>query len=339
MAENTKHQMPFLIVTGAAGFIGSRLARKLYERHKQTKTILLVDDLEFFSTRACCEIFRSYQGLKFLSPSDLLTQMERGQIPAAAVFHMGACSSTTEMREAYLRENNTEYSKRIWKICSEQKIPLYYASSAATYGAGEQGYNDSHEVIPSLKPLNPYGWSKQNFDLFVCEELNTQRPTPPHWAGFKFFNVYGPGEDHKGSQATAMLHAFKQFTQTGRMKLFRSHKEGIADGEQKRDFVFVDDVCEVMMSFYKNKYRDGIYNLGTGKARTFLDLVKASAAALDVPCEIEWIDTPEHLRAHYQYFTEANLTRLRQAGYNKPFIEVEEGAQVFCQEWKKGRRL
>jgi len=336
MGESAKHQhgaAAYTVVTGAAGFIGSRLACKLREARGPETPLLLVDDLEFFSTRPCCEPFRTMKGLKFLTPSDFLGELERGQIPIREIFHMGACSRTDEMRESYLAENNTRYTERIWERCRVRGIHLYYASSAATYGNGENSYIDDPALIPLLKPMNPYGWSKQRFDQFVLGQI-AEGKHPPHWAGFKFFNVYGPGEEHKGSQATAMLHAFTQFSATGKMKLFRSHKEGVADGCQMRDFVHIDDVCAVMLSFSENQHAPGIYNIGTGRARSFLDLTRAAAAAMGVPCEIEWIDTPERLRAHYQYFTEADLTRLRAAGYTAPFIQLEEGAKLAWTEWK-----
>lgn len=324
---------PYIVITGAAGFIGSRLAKFIYE-NQGIQNLLLVDELEFFSTRPCCVPFRNYKGLKFLSPSDFLNQLEKSSLNIEALYHMGACSRTDEMRVHYLRENNTVYSQRIWEACRSQDIPLYYASSAATYGAGELGYSDDPALIPNLKPLNPYGQSKQDFDVWVLESLQKQSH-PPHWAGFKFFNVYGPGEEHKGSQATVMFHAYEQFKKSGIMKLFRSHKVGIADGEQKRDFVFVDNVCDVLWSFFKLKHKSGIYNIGTGRARSFRALTEAAASALHIPCKVEWIDTPERLRAHYQYFTEANLTRLRQAGYQSEFCDIDEGARLTVKEWSQ----
>lgn len=336
MGDTPKHQPAsdaYTVVTGAAGFIGSRLALKIRESRGPSHPLLLVDDLEFFSTRLCCDPFRDMKGLKFLSPADFLNEMERGGLQIREIFHMGACSRTDEMRESYLAENNTRYSERVWKSALEGGYPLYYASSAATYGNGDLGYVDDPALIPQLRPMNPYGWSKQRFDLFVLGEIAAGRK-PSHWAGFKFFNVYGPGEEHKGSQATAMLHAFTQFSQSGTMKLFRSHKEGVADGCQQRDFVYVDDVCRTMLSFLDHRHTPGIYNIGTGRARTFLDLTHAAAAAMGVEHKIEWIDTPERLRAHYQYFTEADLTRLRAAGYTAPFLGLEEGARLAWSEWK-----
>jgi ADP-L-glycero-D-manno-heptose 6-epimerase len=337
MGETTKHQSgseAFTVVTGAAGFIGARLVCKLREKYGDARPLLLVDDLEHFSTRACCEPFRAMKGLKFLSPADFLNELERGTLPLREVFHMGACSRTDETREAYLKENNTRYTERVWNAAISRGFPLYYASSAATYGNGENGYVDEPSLIPSLKPMNLYGWSKQNFDLFVLEEIEKNH-VPPHWAGFKFFNVYGPDESHKGSQATPVHHAFSQFTQTGVMKLFRSHREGIPDGGQMRDFVYIDDVCAAMISFSEHRHKAGIYNLGTGKARTFLELTHCVAAAMGIECKIDWIDTPERLRAHYQYFTEADLRHLRDAGYTAPFIQIEQGTKLAWAEWQK----
>ena len=332
--DPSPHQPGYTVVTGAAGFIGSRLACKLREKRGTGLPLLLVDDLEFFSTRVCCEPFVKMSGLKFLTPSDFLSEFERGALAVREIFHMGACSRTDETRESYLAENNTRYTERLWNRSREAGVKFYYASSAATYGSGELGYVDDPALIPKLRPLNLYGWSKQNFDTFMLEELKSGRH-PPHWAGFKFFNVYGPGEEHKGSQATAMLHAFTQFTSTGLMRLFRSHKEGVPDGGQQRDFVYVDDVCSVMTAFSDEELTPGIYNVGTGRARSFLDLTRAAAAAIGVPCEIEWIDTPERLRAHYQYYTQADLMRLRKAGYLANFLELEEGAELAWAEWQQ----
>lgn len=335
---SSEKSLGHIVITGAAGFIGSRLARKLYENHS-VRNLLLVDELEYFSTRHCCEAFRNFKGMQFLPPADFLMQFEKSKLPnIEAVFHMGACSRTDETRVPFLKENNTVYTQRIWSACKNQKIPLYYASSAATYGAAEEfvenekSFSDDPALISSLKPLNPYGQSKQNFDVWVLDELK-QNSHPPHWAGFKFFNVYGPGEEHKGSQATVMFHAYQQFQKNGVMKLFRSHKEGVKDGEQKRDFIFVDDVCDVLWSFFKEQHVSGIYNIGTGKARTFMALTEAAANALKIPCKVEWIDTPMRLCEHYQYFTEADLTRLRNAGYKKEFRDIQAGAQSTVDEW------
>lgn len=323
----------FTVITGAGGFIGARLATKLYARAPQ-KPLLLVDNMEYFSTRDCCESFQQFRGVKYLSPADFIIQLQRGMLAIDEIYHLGACSRTDETRETFLLENNLRYSQQIWEACCKQSINLYYASSAATYGAGEHGFDDDHSVIPKLKPTNLYGWSKQKFDLFVLEEIK-KKQIPPHWAGFKFFNVYGPGESHKGSQATAMLHAFNQYTKNGIMKLFRSHKDGIKDGEQKRDFVYVDDVCKALMSFADNHHTDGIYNIGTGKAQTFLALTEAATKAMEIEFKFDWIDTPEKLREHYQYFTEAKLDRLRAAGYKESFTSLEDGAKSFYKEWKK----
>ncbi len=326
----------FTVITGAGGFIGARLATKVYTENPSSP-LLLVDNLEYFSTRQCCEPFQQFKNqfknVKYLSPADFINQLKRGQLAIKEIFHMGACSRTDETRKNFLLENNVRYSQQIWAACCEQKINLYYASSAATYGGGEHGYDDDHAVIPKLKALNLYGWSKQEFDLFVLEEIKKEQ-TPPHWAGFKFFNVYGPGEAHKTNQASVLMHAFKQLTEHGRMKLFRSHKDGFLDGEQKRDFVFVDDLCNVLLSFSDQKLKNGIYNVGSGKAETFLSLAHAAAQAIGIEAKIDWVDTPENLREHYQYFTEAKLDRLRDAGYRGEFTSLEEGAKRFYKEWK-----
>lgn len=319
------------VVTGAAGFIGSYLVKELLRRGSPASSIVAVDSLEFFDQRRCCEGFRR-AGMTLLSPTEFVERFARGELRAARVFHVGACSSTDETREDYLREVNVKYSRDVWNACVKHGVPMFYASSAATYGAGEQGFSDDVANIPRLHPLNLYGWSKQHFDLFVLEEVKKGK-TPPKWAGFKYFNVYGPGEDHKTKQASVLFHARRQFLEKGVLKLFRSMKPGVADGEQKRDFVWVGDVVDVMLAFDAQALRPGIYNVGSGEARSFLDLARATAAAMGLECQVEFIDMPENLRAHYQYWTQAELKNLRAAGYRKPFTSLEEGARKYFQEW------
>lgn len=329
-ATSTPNPEAYIVITGSGGFIGARLAHMLKERHPE-QPVLLVDTLEYFATRNCCEGFQDYSLTKFLSPTDFIIQLQKGMLKCEAVYHLGACSRTDETRESFLEENNFRYTQHIWNACCEQKIPLYYASSAATYGGGENGFDDDPALIPSLKPLNLYGWSKQKFDLFVLEEIEKGH-TPPSWAGFKFFNVYGFGEEHKKNQSSVLLAAFHQFSKKGAMTLFRSHNDKYKDGEQLRDFVFVDDVCEALLEFGQHKLKSGIFNMGTGKARTFIDLAKACAAAMGKDCQLEWRDTPENLREHYQYFTEAKLERLREAGYTRAFTDLENGAKEFWRQ-------
>ncbi|HPQ59321.1 MAG TPA: ADP-glyceromanno-heptose 6-epimerase, partial [Flavobacteriales bacterium] len=237
------------------------------------------------------------------------------------IFHLGARTDTTEFDTAIFDELNLHYSQEVWKRCVKYGIPLVYASSAATYGAGEHGYDDDHDLIAKLKPLNPYGESKNDFDQWAL----AQAEKPYFWAGLKFFNVYGPNEYHKGRMASVVLHAFRQIRDTGGMKLFRSHRPDYKDGEQLRDFVYVKDVCDVCLFLMEHRKHSGIYNLGSGKARTFLDLARAVFAALGKDEKIEFIDTPADIRDKYQYYTEANMAKLKGIGYDKPFTSLEEG--------------
>jgi ADP-L-glycero-D-manno-heptose 6-epimerase len=247
------------------------------------------------------------------------------------IFHIGARTDTTEMDVALFDRLNTQYTKDIWKRCIQYQIPLVYASSAATYGLGEIGYDDNETTIPKLKPLNPYGQSKQDFDVWAL----AQKEKPFFWAGLKFFNVYGPNEYHKGRMASVVWHAFNQITKTKKMKLFRSHNPDYKDGEQLRDFVYVKDVVDVCYFLMHHRKNSGIYNLGSGKARTFLALVKAVFKALDKKEEIEFIDTPIDIRDKYQYFTEANMDKLKGIGYSKPFHSLEEGTTDYVQNYLK----
>jgi ADP-L-glycero-D-manno-heptose 6-epimerase len=251
-----------------------------------------------------------------------------GGSPVSAIVHLGACTDTGEFDEAYLAKMNLEYSKTLWNWCARQKVPFVYASSAATYGAGELGYDDDDALTPRLKPLNPYGESKRAFDEWAFGE-EKRGNAPPSWAGFKFFNVYGFGETHKEKMASVILHAYRQILATGGAKLFQSHKAGIADGEQKRDFIFVEDVVDVLFFALEKPIRRGVYNLGTGQARTFLDLVRATFRAMGKPEKIEFIPTPESLRERYQYFTEAKMDRLRREGYTTAFTSLEDGVAAY----------
>jgi ADP-L-glycero-D-manno-heptose 6-epimerase len=224
---------------------------------------------------------------------------------------------------------NLDYSKNIWEFCVQENIPLVYASSAATYGNGELGYKDDHDIISNLIPLNPYGKSKNDFDIWALE----QKKQPPFWAGVKFFNVYGPNEYHKGRMASVILHAFYQIKEKGSVKLFRSHNPNYKDGEQIRDFVYVKDVVSMCVWLMQNKPTNGLYNVGSGKARTFKDLVNAIFTTLELPSNIEFIDTPEDIRDKYQYFTEADMSKLIAAGYNQPFYSLEDGVKEYVTEY------
>jgi ADP-L-glycero-D-manno-heptose 6-epimerase len=309
-----------IIVTGAAGFIGSCLVSRLNE--EGFKDIVVVDDFsndqknknlegKIFSQKVHRDEF-----IHWLRENHKLTQF---------VFHIGARTDTTEFDVKIFDRLNLNYTKDVWKCCVEFGLPLVYASSAATYGAGEHGYNDDHSIIPQLKPLNPYGASKNDFDIWAL----AQEKKPYFWAGLKFFNVYGPNEYHKARMASVIFHTFNQVNNTGKVKLFRSHRDEYEDGKQLRDFVYVKDVTSVCMFLMLDRKHSGIYNLGTGEARTFLDLANATFDAMEKPSNIEFIDIPADIRDTYQYFTEANMNKLREAGYDKPFHTLEEGVHDY----------
>jgi ADP-L-glycero-D-manno-heptose 6-epimerase len=261
--------------------------------------------------------------------NDLATWLDANERFVQFIFHLGARTDTTEFDHRIFDELNVHYSRMVWERCVRYGIPLVYASSAATYGAGEHGYDDDHALIPKLKPLNPYGESKQTFDMWALE----QTATPYFWAGLKFFNVYGPNEYHKGRMASVVFHAFNQISGTGDMKLFRSHRPDYADGGQLRDFVYVRDVCAVCIWLMEHRKASAIYNLGSGKARTFLDLARATFTAMARPERIEFIDTPADIRDKYQYFTEARMEKLRTAGYDRPFASLEEGVADYVRQY------
>lgn len=322
------------IVTGAAGFIGSAFVEAARQRGA---TVVSVDDKGAFDARP------EHKGLDFGQRLDIgeLEGFLATNPKVDAVIHMGACSDTMELDESVHRRLNIEYSQMLWKWCTEAKVPLVYASSAATYGGGERGYDDDEAKLPELQPLNPYGWSKQKVDLWILGEERAGRK-PPTWAGFKFFNVYGFGERHKGRMASVILHSFDQINREGKVRLFKSHKDGIADGDQRRDFVYVGDVVDVLFFAAQGKIARGVYNLGSGKARSFADLARATFVAMGKEPNIEFIDMPEQLRERYQYFTEATMKRLQSAGYDRPFTSLEEGAKKYVDRLlafgKEGRR-
>ena len=318
-----------IAVTGAAGFIGSCMVRSLNDAGYTD--LVVVDE---FSRP---DKMRNLDGKSFreqIHRDNFLRWLERHHADVEAVLHLGARTDTTEMDTAIFDRLNLEYSKSLWMLCAGFRIPLFYASSAATYGLGEQGYADDHATIPLLKPLNPYGQSKQDFDVWALEQQHNAQ-TPPAWAGFKFFNVYGPNEYHKGRMASVIFHTARQIKATGGMKLFRSHRPDYRDGEQSRDFIYVKDVVDVLMFFLEKRPPNAIYNLGTGKARTFLDLAKGTFHALGLEPNISFIDTPADIRDTYQYFTEANMDKLRAAGYLEPFYGLEEGIEDYVQRYLK----
>ncbi len=318
-----------ILITGSAGFIASCLISKLNSEGHHN--LVLVDN---FSNP---EKKRNYQGKEFKSIVDrrvLKTWIKKNHSKIDFIFHLGARTDTTEFNKVIFDELNLNYSKELWNLCSEFNIPLVYASSAATYGLGEFGYIDDHNLPEKLKPLNPYGDSKNDFDVWVLKQVKT----PPFWYGLKFFNVYGPNEYHKGRMASVIFHSYNQIIEKGQVKLFRSHHPDFKDGEQLRDFVYVKDVINVCYFLMENTPKSGIYNLGSGKARTFLDLVKNTFLSLNTEPNIEFVDTPLDIRGKYQYFTEANMTKLINVGYNIPFHSLEEGIKDYVQNYLVGKK-
>ncbi len=316
-----------LLVTGAAGFIGARFVESCLKKGIPT---LSVDKLEHFKSRT---EHHSIPHAQLIDRDELFDWLTQTKPKLSGIVHLGACTNTMEYDEAFLTRVNLEYSKSIWSYATENKIPLVYASSAATYGAGELGYNDDNDenLHKKLKPLNPYGKSKLQFDLWALEQ-EKKGFCPPSWCGFKFFNVYGFGERHKTEMASVALHAYDQIVKNGSLKLFRSHRPDIAHGHQKRDFIFIQDVLEVLHFALKKPIQSGIFNLGTGQARSFLDLGEAVFAALKKKPNIVFIDTPEHLRERYQYFTQAEMARLQKEGYTTPFTDLNQGVQIYMEE-------
>jgi ADP-L-glycero-D-manno-heptose 6-epimerase len=309
-----------IVITGAAGFIGSCLVSKF--NAEGITNLVLVDDFSRRDKEANYTLKSFYQKIE---RRDFLGWFENNPNIVTEVFHIGARTDTTEFNTAIFDELNVEYTKSIWKLCEANKIPLVYASSAATYGMGEYGYKDDHKIIPALKPLNPYGESKNEFDKWAI----AQQKTPPHWYGLKFFNVYGPNEYHKQRMASVIFHAYRQIRETGKVKLFRSHNSLYRDGGQLRDFIYVKDVVNVIWFLRRNKPANGIYNLGSGTARTFLDLASSTFEALGKKPNIEFIDTPSDIRDKYQYYTQADMHKLIRAGYKTPFTSLEEGVRDY----------
>jgi ADP-L-glycero-D-manno-heptose 6-epimerase len=313
-----------IVVTGAAGFIGSCLTGLL--NSKGYHRLVLVDDFQ----RA--DKAPNLSGKKYwkkIERSVFFEWLQEEQPAIDFIFHIGARTDTTEFNYAIHEELNVRYSQKIWTYCVSKSLGLVYASSAATYGNGELGYDDSHDLPFQLKPLNPYGISKNEFDKWALQ----QKASPPFWAGLKFFNVYGPNEYHKGRMASVIWHSFNQIQKNGSVNLFKSHRPDYADGQQLRDFVYVKDVIEVCCWLMDNQPASGLYNLGTGKARSFEDLVKASFAGMDKEATIRYIDMPEDIRDKYQYFTEARMDKLRNAGYAAPFYSLEDGIDDYVRQY------
>ena len=328
----TKSKKSNILITGAAGFIPSCLAHRLF---KEGHDLVLVDNFHF------PEKNKNLEGLsscKRIERDDLFTWIEENEPAIDFVFHLGARTDTTETKKHIFDKLNVEYSQDLWRYCALEEIPLIYASSAATYGLGEHGFVDDHEIVNSLKPLNAYGDSKNNFDKWALKEFMG----PPAWYGFKFFNVFGPNEYHKGRMASVIFHFYNQLIKTGEVNLFKSHKNDYKNGEQTRDFIYVDDLINVMLHFHGNEgeTNNGLYNIGTGNARTYNDLAKAIFKAVGKDPVINYIDTPEDIREKYQYFTEADMTKVKSAGYEKVFMSLEETVAHYVNEYlAKGNKV
>jgi ADP-L-glycero-D-manno-heptose 6-epimerase len=316
-----------IVVTGAAGFIGSCLTGFLNE--KGFDQLILVDEFSRLDK------VNNLKGKKFsyqVERDDFFDWLQQKKPSISFVFHLGARTDTTEFDYAVHERLNLEYSQHVWDYCMLKQIPLVYASSAATYGSGDLGYNDDHQLPFQLEPLNAYGISKNEFDKWAI----LQQSHPPFWAGLKFFNVYGPNEYHKGRMASVIWHAFNQIKNNGTVKLFKSHRPDYKDGQQLRDFIYVKDilkVCYWLMENFEKKPASGLYNLGTGRARSFEDLVRATFSGAGETVQIQYIDMPEDIRKKYQYFTEAKMEKLRSAGYSEPFYSLEDGVGDYVKNY------
>lgn len=320
--------MKFL-VTGGAGFIGSCLLYKL--NSMGIKDIIVTDAAK---RPEGCKNLSGKEFEDYMDRDKLIDSLDKLKNSVDTLIHFGACTSTTERDIPYLTKNNFLYSKRLAEWSLKNKKRFLYASSAATYGAGEKGYSDRDEVTPTLKPLNPYGDSKQQFDAWVLENKLQNEIT-----GFKFFNVYGPNEYHKGDMRSMVNKGYHQIKETHKMRLFRSHKPKYKDGEQRRDFIYVKDANEIVSFFIEHPDKKGIFNVGTGNARTWNELANALFSALDMEADIEYFDMPEEVRDQYQYFTEADLTKLRAAGCNYKFTDIKDAVKDYVGYLEEGAYL
>lgn len=311
-----------IIVTGGAGFIGSCIVRTLND--SGIEDIVIVDDIH--DTDKWMNM-RNKKYIKYVHKSKFLEELPSYE-NVKAIIHMGAQSSTTERDFDYLWNNNFEYTKALWNYCADRQIQFIYASSAATYGDGSFGFDDRMD-IDQLKPLNGYGYSKQLFDLWVKHQAKT---FPSQHVGLKFFNVYGPNEYYKGSMASMIFHGFNQIKENGKIRLFKSCNPDYKDGEQLRDFVYVKDICSVILWLLQHPDVNGLFNVGTGRAQSFRELAEATFHALDMEPNIEYIDMPDNLKKKYQYYTKAEMTQLRESGYNNGFMDLETGARDYVKE-------
>ena len=311
-----------IVITGAADFIGSCMTQKL--NNMGMENLILVDD---FSKETKISNWINKKYIDKIDRKDFFKWADQNADKIDFIIHLGARTDTTEFNYAIFEELNIDYSQRMFTLAAKNGIPMIYASSAATYGNGEFGYSDDHALIHKLEPLNPYGKSKNEFDKWVLK----QSITPPFWAGFKFFNVFGPNEFHKGRMASVVFHSYHQIEATGKTKLFKSHRPDYKDGEQIRDFIYVKDVVNVLHWFMKYKPESGIYNLGTGYARPFTALALATFKAMKSNPIIEFIDIPSDIRDKYQYYTEADMHKARKVGLKKPFRSLEHSIKDYVQ--------
>jgi ADP-L-glycero-D-manno-heptose 6-epimerase len=317
-----------IVITGGAGMIGSMIAWHL-------NTVTGRDDIVIVDRHEHPDQWQNLVRRKYanyLDKDELLPWLQ-GSPKVDAIIHMGAISATTERDFNKLVDNNIRYSQQLWHWCAANGVPFLYASSAATYGGGERGYRDDESAIDLLRPLNGYGYSKQFFDQWALRHAASGQRSPPQWCGFKFFNVYGPNEYHKGRMASVALHSFHQFRDNGSVKLFKSHLDGYEDGMQLRDFVYVKDAAAVVAFFLANPSHSGIFNVGTGQARAFRDLATAVMTSQGKTPSIDYIDMPQDLHGKYQYYTQATMDKVRAAGFDRPFHTLEEGVADYVQNY------
>ncbi len=308
-----------LLLTGAAGFIGSCF---LTDHIKTGKKVIIVDDFQR------PDKWSNFQHKAFhqkIERDQLFHYLDQEKPAIESVLHLGARTNTTEFDQKIFDRLNLNYSKKIWEYCSQQQIPLIYASSAATYGNGEKGFDDNHEIVEQLEPLNPYGDSKNEFDKWVLK----QNQRPPHWIGLKFFNVYGPNEYHKGRMASIVWHAYHQIKKTGKVRLFKSYKDAFKHGEQKRDFIYIKDLLKIVKFLENPKNPSGLYNIGTGKATTYNELITSIFESLNLSVNIEYIEMPQDLKNTYQYYTQANIKKLQKTGYQESFYTTKDSVKDY----------
>jgi ADP-L-glycero-D-manno-heptose 6-epimerase len=318
-----------IAITGAAGFIGSNLVERLNQ--DGLTDLLLADDFSREDKKPNW-LHRTYTTLN--DRDTFLDWLHANHALVEFIFHLGARTDTAERNPAIFNRLNLDYSKALWILCARHKIPIVYASSASVYGSGEFGFDDSDALTGRLQPLNAYGWSKLNFDKWVLERVR-EGTMPPAWVGLRFFNVYGRHEQHKGRMASVVHHALNQIQESGRIKLFRSHRSDVGDGEQKRDFVHVHDVVKVCMHFFQHRDRSGIYNVGTGSAKSFNELAEALFSAMGRQPQVEFMDTPADIRGNYQYFTQAEVGKLNNSGYKMDFLGLDEGVKLTLESWER----